>query len=537
MQRQRTVADAAAAAAAAVAARPAAQAEHAVANRPRAERLALVATVKGFFSSLSSLPKLERREVLRRLERLAAFLAANSAVLCAILGVLITLTLRRKYHQQHAPAPSVPPPLLESAESEGLRAALHAFAANARGAVRESLRGARDGAILLVTFPVQLFSSLMNMDALLAFASRLRSSKASDAESGAPDSALVSSAQPTGGDGCTRALAASERRTSQLASAQKDLESHLKLAAEAADAAAVRALEAGAAGRAARLEGLTAAAEAASQRAFAACMRPPSSLPPAEGAEDEAAAWREARLWLLAQSEEAQHHSAAVRAQLAAAQRRRPAGEAAEEGEQVQWGRLIASLEEEVAACAEAQQGREAELHTVLAALGVRPGEQAAGSGGRREEGGALGGFVGHLRAQASMTYAASALVLPLTALALLSGRAAEALRRSLRRRRLSSRLDGEAAGPPTQAWLQLRGSARVGESLHCVVDAPAAEFEFVWSRQYAGFFELIPGAHSPWYTVAADDVGSRVAVTVTCIGADGALGGTASARSRTVRG
>jgi len=267
--------------------------------------------------------------------------------------------------------------------------------------------------------------------------------------------------------------------------------------------------------------------------------------------------------WLSAEAATLLQHAAALEEQRQAASARAAAAgaEGGDAADAAAWRQLAAELEAEAAATAQAAQSAQAEAGGVAkAAQAAQQAQQARGSSGAsspwfgRRRGDAAGGD-----GASSVAYTLSALAAPLTGVALLSARAAEQLRARLRhaqRRRVSSadniaarsggadgyderdaQGNGDADAYASADWVQLLGDAKVGGVLTAQVAMDdAIEFEFVWSRLFRGLFEVIPDAHAPWYRVTADDLGSRVAVTVTSVVAGGEYGPTCSSRTRTIR-
>jgi len=330
---------------------------------------------------------------------------------------------------------------------------------------------------------------------------------------------------------CALALAASEQRTGELVAAQLRLEGALEelslsrracLAASSqpahdarACASSAQATEDAAHSETARLEALTVRAEGAAQRAYTLCMgaaqRTSASAAKAAGLVD----------WLADEADTLLAHAAVLEEQRAAV-----AARAAASGlgtvERAGWAELATELEGDARqTAAQARDARDESEAAAAApgALGLPPGQAQPQS--------------------VSVPYAVAALAGPLTVLALLSARAAEALRWRLAERRGRLAEEGPPDGPAshTHAWVTLQGEPRVGARLTAHVrQDEALEFEFVWSRVYRGLFQVIHDAHAPWYTLTKEDLGGRVAVTVTAIVAGGEYGPTASARSRTVR-
>ena len=381
---------------------------------------------------------------------------------------------------------------------------------------------------------------------------------------------VATSVPPATGDvssACTLALAASEARTAELVTVQAEVESRVKrlalvrahcrgpALADTVDCVAKMAdAEAAAAEDTARLEALTVRAEAASQRAYTLCMaardRGSSATAAAAGLVD----------WLASEADALLAHAAALEEQRSAAAAR-AAVEAAKQGGAATsagaaWAALARELEEEIAA-------------TTRVAASTRQEAVAASSAGR------LFGrvyppsspaaswrslWVSSVTSdQMTMAYAMAAMAAPLTALAMLSAAAAERLRLVLLSRRLrrgsgsDTQLDsaaaGQQAGLASDTWVALTGEAKVGGVLLADVSVPpqvqarlagaeleGVEYEFVWTRSFRGVFEVVEAQHAPWYTLTRDDLGSRLAVTVSSVLPSGEYGPTASARTRTVK-
>jgi hypothetical protein len=379
------------------------------------------------------------------------------------------------------------------------------------------------------------------------------------AKSGAaapPGGAVALLRAETSAGACSLALAASESRTAELMASQTRLERALDALASArascergsdtSCAATAARRDAEAAAETARLEALTASAEAAAQRAYTLCM---THMERQQLKASRAAAVVD---WLSAEAATLLQHAAALEEQRAAAAARAvaagaPGGDASEEAS---WRALAVELEQEaLATSAAAAQAADEAGGVAKAAQQAQQARSGAGSGGSDSPWFGRRSSSDDADGASSMAYTMSALAAPLTGVALLSARAAEQLRARLRHRQrklrggggssdaLGDADDDAGASYASAAWVQLLGEARVGGVLTAQVAMDeAVEFEFVWSRVFRGLFEVIPDAHAPWYRITADDLGSRVAVTVTSIVAGGEYGATCSSRTRTIR-
>jgi len=599
-------------------------------------------------------------------ERGAAFVSVNAHILCAVLGVLICLYLQRAGYLSPGMGrarASMMASQHNDAVAEGALAAVRAFATDARLALKDIVRGARDSVFSLALAPVSAtrvaLSAIRSLTHLgrssglsaaklptdpvaRAAIQRARAQRSAayaaarcgtadadvdacaalldsppesahmlwddalpvsdldldaawkDAQCGTPrgdastcaaleslrasgrasQGAVTKAVLPASGDvsaACSLALAASETRTQELVAVQAEVESRVKrlavvraqCASPGADAeqcsTRVSAAEAAAGEDTARLEALTVRAEAASQRAYTLCMaaqdRGSSAAAAAAGLVD----------WLASEADTLLAHTAALEEQRAAAAAKAAVEAALQGGEATPagavWANLAAQLEEDIEATRKMAATTRAEAKAAAKANSL-PGRVYSSATAAAASLGRQMWLSSVTREQVTMAYAMAAMAAPLTALAVASAHTAEKLRGALASRRQSRAPDsgggdGDAVAAAvsgvlalaTASWVALSGEPKVGALLMVDITPPpelqakldaaeleALEYEFVWTRSFRGVFEVLEGQHAPWYTLTRDDLGSRLAVTVSSVLPDGEYGPTASARSRTVK-